>query len=67
MDHYEVCLLGKNNNIVKTILFNGKDDDKPISKNKIHSKQVIHLDDSIRIIKNKILMELLVSELIYLY
>lgn len=58
MDHYEVCLLGKNNNIVKTILFNGKDDDKPISKNKIHSKQVIHLDDSIRIIKNKILKEL---------
>ena len=68
MNHYKICLLGKNNNIVKTIKFKDNDD-KQASKAKIqqgspHSvaesvtEQFIHLDDSIRIIKNKILKEL---------
>ena len=34
MEHYKVCLLGKNNNIEKTILFKGNDDDKPVPKKK---------------------------------
>ena len=60
MDHYKICLLGKNNNVIKTIIFNGLDDDKPKLKNKneFNSNQIIHLDDSIRVIKNKILKEL---------
>ena len=77
MEHYKVCLLGKNNNIVKTILFKGNDDDKPKPKNKINSGenpkqdtppdsgQIIHLDDSVRIIKNKIIKELGVSSVSY--
>jgi hypothetical protein len=66
MEHYKVCLLGKNNNIIKTILFNGLDDtSKPKITNVIHSNQLIHLDDSIRVIKNKILKEFGLSTISY--
>jgi len=66
MEHYKVCLLGRNNNIIKTILFNGLDDtSKPKITNVVHSNQLIHLDDSIRVIKNKILKEFGLSTISY--
>lgn len=52
MKHYKIYLLGKENNVVKTIFFDG-------------SNNTIHLDDSVRIIKNKILKELGLTKVSY--
>jgi len=54
---YNVCILDKNGKPSSTIVFSGTSD-TDTDTDQFHSMQNIHLDDSIRTIKNKILIEL---------
>ena len=77
MDIFKVNILNRNREILKIIVFSGGINATDIFSNIekvniqnenieiIYSKQLIHTDDSIRIIKTKILYERLISTLTY--